>query len=198
MPRNVDADCSEDANTIVYNVDDLKELVELNKDKRERAADEARELLAHEQASFEAWRDSLETVPTIKRLRGKAENIRAAELEKAMGKLGDGLTKKQMKAVEELSRGIVNKLLHGPMQALRGRHGPGAGVADPRQHARPGDDVRLEKPKRAPARAQGRRASAERSPPSRVRTRGGAGGVGEGRAQKRSARPGGHFCILAP
>ena len=41
------------------------------------------------------------------------------ELEKAMGKLGDGLTKKQMKAVEELSRGIVNKLLHGPMQALR-------------------------------------------------------------------------------
>ncbi len=119
VPRNVDADCAEDDNTIVYNVDDLKELVELNKDKRERAADEARELLAHEQASFEAWRDSLETVPTIKRLRGKAENIRAAELEKAMGKLGDGLTKKQMKAVEELSRGIVNKLLHGPMQALR-------------------------------------------------------------------------------
>ena len=119
VPRNVDADCGEDENTIVYNVDDLKELVELNKDKRERAADEARELLAHEQAAFEAWRDSLETVPTIKRLRGKAENIRAAELEKAMGKLGDGLTKKQMKAVEELSRGIVNKLLHGPMQALR-------------------------------------------------------------------------------
>ena len=118
-PQGVDADCGEDANTIVYNVDDLKELVELNKDKRERAADEARELLAHEQAAFEAWRDSLETVPTIKRLRGKAENIRAAELEKAVAKLGDGLTKKQMKAVEELSRGIVNKLLHGPMQALR-------------------------------------------------------------------------------
>jgi glutamyl-tRNA reductase len=119
VPRNVDADCAEDENTIVYNVDDLKELVELNKDKRERAADEARELLSQEQAAFEAWRDSLETVPTIKRLRGKAENIRAAELEKAVAKLGDGLTKKQMKAVEELSRGIVNKLLHGPMQALR-------------------------------------------------------------------------------
>jgi glutamyl-tRNA reductase len=119
VPRNVDADCGEDESTIVYNVDDLKELVEANKEARERAADEARELLAHEQASFEAWRDSLETVPTIKRLRGKAEAIRAAELDKAMGKLGDGLTKKQMKAVEELSRGIVNKLLHGPMQALR-------------------------------------------------------------------------------
>ena len=119
VPRNVDADCGEDAGTICYNVDDLKELVEANKEARERAADEARELLAQEQAGFEAWRDSLETVPTIKRLRGKAEAIRASELEKAVGKLGDGLTKKQMKAVEELSRGIVNKLLHGPMQALR-------------------------------------------------------------------------------
>lgn len=41
------------------------------------------------------------------------------ELDKALSKLGDGLTKKQVKAVEEMSRGIVNKLLHGPMTALR-------------------------------------------------------------------------------
>lgn len=52
-------------------------------------------------------------------LRGKAEDIRAKELEKAMSKLGDGMTKKQLKTIEELSRGIVNKLLHGPMTALR-------------------------------------------------------------------------------
>lgn len=36
-----------------------------------------------------------------------------------MSKLGEGLTKKQLKAVEELSRSIVNKILHGPMTALR-------------------------------------------------------------------------------
>ena len=34
-----------------------------------------------EQRSFEAWRDSLETVPTIKALRTMAEGIRAAEFE---------------------------------------------------------------------------------------------------------------------
>ena len=119
VPRNVHANCSEDANTVVYNVDDLKELAELNKAKREAAAKEAEALLLEEQRTFEAWRDSLETVPTIKRLRQKAENIRSAELDKAVAKLGDGLTNKQKKAVEELSRGIVNKLLHGPMAALR-------------------------------------------------------------------------------
>lgn len=119
VPRNVDADCGEDVNTLVYNVDDLKELAEINKGKREAAAKEAESLLLEEQRNFEAWRDSLETVPTIKRLRQKAENIRAAELDKALTKIGDGMSNKQKKAVEELSRGIINKLLHGPMAALR-------------------------------------------------------------------------------
>jgi len=54
-----------------------------DKDAREKAADDALGLLMEEQQSFEAWRDSLETVPTIKRLRNKAEVIRATELEKA-------------------------------------------------------------------------------------------------------------------
>ena len=119
VPRNVDADCAEDDNTIVYNVDDLKELVELNKDKRERAADEASELLAHEQASFEAWRDSLETVPTIKRLRGKAENI-------PRGGAGEGGGEAGRRPDEETDEGgggtqprHREQALHGPMQALR-------------------------------------------------------------------------------
>jgi glutamyl-tRNA reductase len=76
-------------------------------------------LLKEEMRAFEAWRDSLETVPTIKALRNMAENVRASEFEKAVGKLGEGLNKKQLKAVEELSKSIVNKLLHGPMTALR-------------------------------------------------------------------------------
>ena len=78
--------------------------------------------LAEELAAFESWRDSLETVPTIKRLRGKAESIRSGELDKCLSKMGD-LTKKERKAVEDLSRGIVNKLLHGPMQSLRSEDG---------------------------------------------------------------------------
>lgn len=120
VPRNIDPKISEiQGRAVVFNVDDLKEVVAANKEERARAAAEAEVLLRDELASFEAWRDSLETVPTIKALRSKAESIRTSELEKAMSKMGDGLTKKQLKIVEELSRGIVNKLLHGPMTALR-------------------------------------------------------------------------------
>ncbi len=105
--------------TMLYNVDDLKEVVAANKEERRRKALEAQVIIDDELQSFEAWRDSLETVPTIKKLRAYAERIRALELEKAMGKLGEELTTKQRKAIDELSRGIVNKLLHGPMQHLR-------------------------------------------------------------------------------
>ncbi|KAL4437455.1 hypothetical protein ABPG75_004594 [Micractinium tetrahymenae] len=119
VPRNIAPNLNELEGAIVYNVDDLKEVVAANKEERARAAAEAEVLLGEEQLAFEAWRDSLETVPTIKALRGKAEGIRAAELEKTLNKLGDGLTNKQKKVIEELSKGIVNKLLHGPMTALR-------------------------------------------------------------------------------
>ncbi|KAG1657933.1 hypothetical protein FOA52_003012 [Chlamydomonas sp. UWO 241] len=120
VPRNINPDVSElDGHAIVYNVDDLKEVVSANKESRCAAAAEAEVLLKEEMRAFEAWRDSLETVPTIKALRNKAEAIRSGEFEKAVSKLGEGMNKKQMKAVEELSKGIVNKLLHGPMAALR-------------------------------------------------------------------------------
>ena len=42
------------------------QVVDANKDARKLAAAQADELLRYEQLSFEAWRDSLETVPTIK------------------------------------------------------------------------------------------------------------------------------------
>ncbi|KAL3505000.1 hypothetical protein ACH5RR_034841 [Cinchona calisaya] len=119
VPRNVGACVNDIEAARVYNVDDLKEVVAANKEDRLRKAMEAQAIIAEESKQFEAWRDSLETVPTIKKLRAYAERIRAAELEKCLSKMGDDLPKKTRRAVDDLSRGIVNKLLHGPMQHLR-------------------------------------------------------------------------------
>ncbi|KAL0322928.1 UNVERIFIED_CONTAM: Glutamyl-tRNA reductase 1, chloroplastic [Sesamum angustifolium] len=119
VPRNVGACVNELAAARVYNVDDLKEVVAANKEDRLRKAMEAQAIIAEESKQFEAWRDSLATVPTIKKLRAYAERIRAAELDKCLSKMGDDIPKKTRKAVDDLSRGIVNKLLHGPMQHLR-------------------------------------------------------------------------------
>ncbi|KAL4312958.1 hypothetical protein GQ457_01G011080 [Hibiscus cannabinus] len=119
VPRNVGSCVTDVEGAQVYNVDDLKEVVAANKEDRLRKAMEAQSIIAEELNEFEAWRDSLETVPTLKKLRAYAERIRDAEFTKCLSKMGDDIPKKSKKAVEDLSRGIVNKLLHGPMRHLR-------------------------------------------------------------------------------
>jgi len=120
VPRDISSDVNElDGEAHVYNVDDLKEVVAANTASRQQAAREAEVLLQEEQLEFESWRDSLATVPTIKALRTKAESIRTTELEKTMARVSESLSKKEKKMVEECTKSIVNKLLHGCMAALR-------------------------------------------------------------------------------
>ncbi|CAN4125978.1 unnamed protein product [Withania somnifera] len=120
VPRNVESSVSELEGACVYNVDSLKEVVEANKEDRLRKKIEAEAIIAEEVKQFEAFKDSLETVPTIKKLRTYAERIRAAEVEKCLSKMDDDdLSEKNKKAIYDLSLGIVNKLLHGPMQHLK-------------------------------------------------------------------------------
>lgn len=122
VPRNVDTDCNEVAGITAYNVDDLKAVVARNTALRQREVLEAEVLLAEEAEKFRGWQQSLGAIPAINALQQKAEAFRAAELKKVAGKLGE-LSNKERDAVERLSRGIVNKLLHGPMSTLRASDG---------------------------------------------------------------------------
>jgi len=118
VPRNVAADVSDLAGAAVYNVDDLKAVVAKNQARRRRLSLEAEELLDEELTSFNNWHHSLGCVPAITKLQKHAESIRSEEWERVQGKLA-GLSKSERKAVEQLSKGIVAKLLHGPMVHLR-------------------------------------------------------------------------------
>lgn len=81
---------------------------------------EAEELLHEETDSFIAWRESLSAIPTINQLQERANNFREEELKKCTKKLSNAnLSERELEAVERLSHGIVNKLLHGPMAHLR-------------------------------------------------------------------------------
>jgi glutamyl-tRNA reductase len=118
VPRNVHPDCVSIANVFCYNVDDLKSVVEQNTAKRKREMIEAENILREELEKFRLWQQSLGAIPTIARLQEKAENMRLEELQKASKKLSN-LSPKDLEAVERLSKGIVAKLLHGPMNHLR-------------------------------------------------------------------------------
>ena len=123
VPRNVDPACDDLDDVVAYDVDSLKAVVERNTAKRRREIVEAEKLLEEEQESFRSWVSSLGAVPAITKLQSKADAIRAAELKRADAKLAN-LSQREIEAVERLSRGIVSKLLHGPMSALRSDDAP--------------------------------------------------------------------------
>ena len=123
VPRNVDPACDDVDGVAAYDVDSLKAVVERNTAKRRREIVEAEKLLEEEQESFRSWVSSLGAVPAITKLQSKADAIRAAELKRADAKLAN-LSQREIEAVERLSRGIVSKLLHGPMSALRSDDAP--------------------------------------------------------------------------
>lgn len=119
VPRNVAGDVVDVPGAIPYNVDDLKAVVAKNQARRRRLMLEAEGLLREELTTFNNWHHSLGCVPAISKLQQRAESIRAEEMEKVKGKLAD-LSKSERKAVEQMSRGIINKMLHSPMVHLRG------------------------------------------------------------------------------
>lgn len=119
VPRNVAGDVGELSGAIPYNVDNLKAVVAKNQARRRHLMLEAEALLCEERTGFNNWHHSLGCVPAISKLQQRAEKIRGEEMEKAKGRLA-GLSTSEQKAVEQLSRGIINKMLHSPMVHLRG------------------------------------------------------------------------------
>ena len=79
---------------------------------------EAEVILREEMGKYVLWQQSLGAIPTIAKLQEKAEKMRVEELAKVSKRLNN-LDAKDLETVERLSKGIVNKLLHGPMNHLR-------------------------------------------------------------------------------
>lgn len=119
VPRNVSADVDELDNVHSYNVDDLKAVVAKNQARRRKLMLEAEKVLLEEQTTFNNWHNSLGCIPAISKLQQRAESFRQDEMERVKGKLA-GLSASELKAVEQLSKGIINKMLHSPMVHLRG------------------------------------------------------------------------------
>jgi len=142
VPRNVESECNAVDGVRAYNVDDLKQVVARNQAKRRAKVLEAEVLLRAELAKFVAWQESLKYVPAISDLQGKFEEVRAAELQKAMKKLKN-LSDKEQQAVEMLTKGMLNKLLHSPMAYLRAEDdGTKATVKQIRQLFNLGEETR--------------------------------------------------------
>jgi glutamyl-tRNA reductase len=127
VPRNIEPSVNEIDNVFLYDIDDLQEVVNANLRERLKEAERAEDIVSQEVERMAARLMVQEVAPTILSLQGQLEQIRGAELEKAKRKLGP-LTPEQEQALETLTRGIINKIAHGPISELRRHAGRPEGV----------------------------------------------------------------------
>jgi len=118
VPRDVEPGVEGLGDVYRYDIDDLKSVVDANIRERLREAQRAEALVEREVVKFRSRLGDVEVIPTIVSLRERLEEIRGAELRRALARLPDASPETRA-VLEALSSGIVNKILHAPITKLR-------------------------------------------------------------------------------
>jgi len=118
VPRDVDAELNQLDHLFVYDIDDLQSVASSHLADRHREAERAEAIVAAEVERFSARLQTLDVVPTIVSFQEHLETIRQAEIDRVRGRLGP-VTPKQELALETLTRGIINKIMHTPISELK-------------------------------------------------------------------------------
>ena len=116
VPRDLDPAIHELDGCFLYDIDDLESVVASSLAGRRREAARAEAIVAEEAERFREWQASREVVPAIASLRAWAEEIRAAELERARA---GRLSGEQQEVVDSVTARLVDKLLHLPTVRLK-------------------------------------------------------------------------------
>lgn len=118
VPRDIDPQVNELNNVYLYDIDALQGVIDSNLEERRQAAEDAKRVIGDEVVSFDRWIQSQEVTPLIVSLRQALLEVGEYELDRYRGKLGQ-LDDRQQKTVEELTRAIIQKILHRPIRRLR-------------------------------------------------------------------------------
>lgn len=126
VPRDVEEEVGKIAGVHLYDMDALAENMEQCLNHRKEEIPEVEAIIQQELECFEAFLSSLEVVPIITQLRQQAHHIRQEELNKTLRRLGD-LPPDMQTRLDDLTRAIVNKILHPPTARLKEEaNGPNA------------------------------------------------------------------------
>lgn len=118
VPRDVDPAVAELDGVVLRDIYDLRAVVDAGVGSRIAEISKVEELIAHETERFAQWVRAQELAPALATLVGRAEEIRRGELERGRALL-EGLSEDQRRAVEDMTRRIVAKLLHTPLERAR-------------------------------------------------------------------------------
>jgi glutamyl-tRNA reductase len=121
VPRDIEPQVAQLDDVYLYTVDDLAGVVQTAGEKRHAAVERAEAIVDAGVQSFAHWLDQRAAVPLIQALHRQADDWRAAELARARKLLARGEDIDTV--LEALSRGLTQKMLHGPLAELHGTDG---------------------------------------------------------------------------
>jgi len=119
VPRDIEPEVNELNDVYLFDIDALQGVVDSNMDERRRAAELAQRKIESEVEQFDYWQRGQEVVPVIVALRETLLGVGQREVERMQRKFGS-LDERQILAVEELTRGVIQKILHRPIRYLNG------------------------------------------------------------------------------
>jgi len=121
VPRDIEPEVGNLPDVFLYTVDDISGIVEVGREARQAAAEEAEGIIQARVVEFGQWMRQREVVPLIRALRDEADRLRRHALDAAIKQLGRGDAPE--KVLEALSVQLTNKLMHPPTQALSAARG---------------------------------------------------------------------------
>ncbi len=112
VPRNVDPRIATIPGVTLKHAEDLSYILSRNKEERQALSGEAETIVFEMLEKFQIWQNTRAVVPTIVKMRQRLESIRQHHLDKKNDSVGGADD-------EEISRIVVNQILHGPTVGLK-------------------------------------------------------------------------------
>ncbi|XRG80458.1 glutamyl-tRNA reductase [Rossellomorea sp. GAMAL-10_SWC] len=118
VPRNIDPNICEFANTFLYNIDDLQDIVNSNIMERKKASQKIMNMIEGELDEYKKWVNLLDIVPIITALKKKASSIQLETQESIKNKLPN-LSEHDLKVINKHLSSIINQFLKDPIRVLK-------------------------------------------------------------------------------
>jgi len=118
VPRDVELEVGQIEGVSLYDIDDFTQVSKINRKAREKEIARAMQVVDDEMERFVAWWQALEAKPAISALMQMAEEIRQRQLGITLKKLPP-LSQEELDSLEAMTKAIVNKILHNPVQCLK-------------------------------------------------------------------------------
>ncbi|WP_199609333.1 glutamyl-tRNA reductase [Flocculibacter collagenilyticus] len=117
VPRDIEGQVSEIDEAFLYTVDDLQSIVAQNVASREKAAEEAEQIVQNKSEEFDRWTKSLNSIDIIKDYRQQCDQIKLELVERASNQLASGVDVDVV--IVELANKLTNRLMHAPTTAIK-------------------------------------------------------------------------------